>query len=207
RYIDSPTESLPELYFSYRQRPANLATSTTNVTLLVRTDSNPGRLAALFRSVVREADPNLVTEAVMMLDDQLVATNLALPRLYALLLGGFATLALLVAGVGLFGVLSYVVAQRTRELGIRAALGARPQDLLRLVLRQGLGTTIVGLAVGLVAAGVLMRFVTTLLYGVSSADLPTYVGVPALLLVVAAAACIVPARRAARLDPLRALRQ
>ena len=207
RYIDSPTESLPELYFSHRQLPAGLATSMTNVTLLVRTDSGAGPLATLFRSIVREADANLVPEAVMTLDDSLVATNLALPRLYALLLGGFATLALLVAGVGLFGVLSYVVAQRTRELGIRAALGARPQDLLRLVLRQGLGTTIVGLAVGLVAAGVLMRFVTTLLYGVSAADLPTYVGVPALLLVVAGAACIVPAQRAARLDPLRALRQ
>ena len=179
----------------------------TNVTLLVRTGSDPAPLAALLRSVVRDADANLVPEAVMTLDDQLVATNLALPRLYALLLGGFATLALLVAGVGLFGVLSYVVAQRTRELGIRAALGARPQDLLRLVLRQGLGTTIVGLAVGLVAAGLLMRFVTTLLYGVSAADLPTYIGVPALLLVVAGAACIVPAGRAARLDPLRALRQ
>ena len=207
RYIDSPTESLPELYFSHRQRPASLATLTTNITLLVRTDSEPGPVAASLRSVVREADANLVPEAIMTLDDSLVATNLALPRLYALLLGGFATLALLVAGVGLFGVLSYVVAQRTRELGIRAALGARPQDLVRLVLRQGLGTTIVGLAVGLVAAGVLMRFVTTLLYGVSAADLPTYVGVPALLLVVAGAACIIPAERAARLDPLRALRQ
>jgi putative ABC transport system permease protein len=159
------------------------------------------------RSAVREADETLVAEAIMTLDDRLVATSLALPRLYALLLGGFAALALLVAGVGLFGVLSYVVAQRTRELGIRAALGARPQDLIRLVLRQGMGTTIAGLAVGLVAAALLMRFLTTRLYGVSAADVPTYVGVPALLLAVAAAACIVPARRAARLDPLRALRQ
>ncbi len=207
RYIASPTESLPELYFSYRQLPASLAASTTNVTLLVRTGSDPGPLATLIRSVVRDVDANLVAEGVMTLDDQLVATNLALPRLYAFLLGGFATLALLVAGVGLFGVLSYVVAQRTRELGIRSALGARPQDLVGLVLRQGLGTTIVGLAIGLAAAGVLMRFVATLLYGISAADLPTYLGVPALLLVVAAAACIVPAQRAARLDPLRALRQ
>jgi predicted permease len=207
RYIASPTEALPELYFSHRQLPAALAASTTNVVLLARVDSDPGQFAALLRRVVREADADLVPEAVMMLDDQLVATSLALPRLYAFLLGGFATLALLVAGVGLFGVLSYVVAQRTRELGIRAALGARPADLLRLVLHQGLATTIVGLAVGLVAAGLLMRFVTTLLYGVSAADLATYVGVPALLLVVAAAACIVPAHRAARLDPLRALRQ
>jgi hypothetical protein len=207
RYVASPTESLPELYLSHRQLPGSLPLPLTNITLLVRTDSDPGPIAALLRSVVRDADATLVPEAVMTLDDQLVATNLALPRLYAFLLGGFATLALLVAGVGLFGVLSYIVAQRTRELGIRAALGARPQDLLRLVLRQGLGTTIIGLSVGLVAAGVLMRFVTTLLYGVSAADLPTYIGVPALLLVVAGAACIVPARRAARLDPLRALRQ
>jgi ABC-type antimicrobial peptide transport system permease subunit len=159
------------------------------------------------RSAVRDVDANLVPEAIMMLDDQLLTTSLSLPRLYAFLLGGFATLALLVAAVGLFGVLSYVVAQRTRELGIRAALGARPQDLVRLVLRQGIGTTIVGLAIGLAAAAMLMRFVTSLLYGVGAADVPTYVGVPALLLVVAGAACIIPARRASRLDPLRALRQ
>jgi predicted permease len=207
RYVASPTESLPELYFSHRQLPAGAQIPMTNVTLLVRTDSEPGPVAALFRSVVRDADANLVPEAVMTLDDQLVATNLALPRLYALLLGGFAALALLVAGVGLFGVLSYLVAQRTRELGIRAALGARPADLLKLVLRQGLGTTIVGLGVGLVAAALLMRFVATLLYGVTASDVATYVGVPALLSLVAAAACLVPARRAARLDPLRALRQ
>ena len=207
RYVASATESLPEIYFSHRQLPAALAASTANVTLLVRAGGDPAPLAALIRSVAREADGNLVPDAVMTLDARLVATDLALPRLYAFLLGGFATLALLVAAVGLFGVLSYVVAQRTRELGIRAALGARPPDLVRLVLRQGLGTTLVGLVLGLVAAAVLMRFVSTLLYGVGAADLPTYVGVPALLLVVAGVACVVPARRAARLDPLRALRQ
>jgi predicted permease len=205
RYIASSTESVPEFYFSHRQLAAGLP--FPGVTLLVRAERDQGLVASLLRSTVREADDTLVAEAIMTLDAQLVATSLALPRLYALLLGGFATLALLVAGVGLFGVLSYVVAQRTRELGIRAALGARPQDLIRLVLRQGMGTTIVGLAVGLVAAAMLMRFVTTLLYGVSAADLPTYVGVPALLLVVAGLACIVPAQRAARLDPLQALRQ
>ena len=207
RYVGSPTETLPELYFSHRQMPAALAPSTANVTLLAPVDGNPGPLAALVRSAVRGADPNLVSDAVMTLDDRLVATNLALPRLYAFLLGGFATLAMLVAGVGLFGVVSYVVAQRTRELGIRAALGARPHELLRLVLRQGLGTTIVGLALGLVTASMLMRFVTTLLYGVDAADVPTYIGVSVLLLAVAAVACIVPARRAARLDPLQALRR
>jgi putative ABC transport system permease protein len=207
RYIASATESLPELYYSHRQLPDALGTLTTNITLLARVESDPAQFATILRSVVRDADANLIPEAIMMLDDQLVTTSLSLPRLYAFLLGGFATLALLVAAVGLFGVLSYVVAQRTRELGIRAALGARPQDLVRLVLRQGLGTTIVGLAIGLAAAAMLMRFVTSLLYGISAADVPTYVGVPALLLVVAGAACIIPARRAARLDPLRALRQ
>jgi putative ABC transport system permease protein len=205
RYPASPTESLPELYFSHRQLPAGLRAA--GATLLVRVDRGQGLPTTLLRSAVREADVSLVPEAVMTLDDGLVATNLALPRLYALLLGGFATLALLVAGVGLFGVLSYVVAQRTRELGIRAALGARPWDLVQLVLRQGLATTIVGLVAGLVAVALLMRFVTTLLYGVTAADVPTFVAVPALLLLVATTACVVPALRAARLDPKRALSQ
>jgi ABC-type antimicrobial peptide transport system permease subunit len=122
------------------------------------------------------------------------------------LLGSFAVAALLVTGVGLYGVLSYTVAQRTRELGVRAALGARRSDLIVLVLRQGMTVVIAGSAAGLVASLWTTRFMATLLYGVTPRDWLTYATVPAVLLAVAAVACYVPARRAARLDPLRALR-
>ena len=143
----------------------------------------------------------------MTLEDRLFSTSLARPRLYAALVGSFAFVALAVTGVGLFGVLSYTVAQRTRELALRAALGARRRDLVSLVLRQGLGVAVIGIGAGLAASSWLATFVATLLYGVDPADATTYVSVPLVLLAVATAACIVPALRAARLDPIRALRQ
>jgi putative ABC transport system permease protein len=135
-----------------------------------------------------------------------VMLGLAQPRLYALLLGGFAALALVIAAVGLFSVLSYLVAQRSREFGLRTALGARPVDIVRLVVRQGLWATISGAAAGLVAAVALTRSLSALLYGVTPYDELTFVAVPLGLVLVAAAACAAPARRAARLDPLRALK-
>src|SRR5206468_6605734 len=126
--------------------------------------------------------------------------------LYAILLGGFAVFALVVAAVGLFGVLSYGVAQRSRELAVRTALGARPVDIVRLVLGHTLAVTGVGLAAGLLGSLALTRAIGSLLYGITPHDGITYVGVSMILIVVAAAASFGPARRAARLDPLRALR-
>jgi putative ABC transport system permease protein len=179
---------------------------STIATLLIRGDGDPTALASVVRSAIREADSALGPGAIMTLEDRLLSTSLARPRLYAVLLLCFAAVAIVVTGVGLFGALSYTVAQRTRELGLRAALGASRRDLVVLVVRQGIGVALAGVAAGLMASLWLTRYIATLLYGVTAGDWLTYVAVPAILLIVAAAACLAPARRAARLDPLRALR-
>jgi putative ABC transport system permease protein len=203
RYVNAATRSQPELYYSHRQMRGRLPVQT--VTLLARLAGDIGPAAAALRSVVRESDERLVAEAVLPLEQRLL-TTLARPRLYALLLGGFAGFALLIAAVGLFGMLSYFVSERSRELAIRAALGARRMDLLRLVLGHGLVVVSAGLFVGTLASAWLMRFLSTELYGVTPHDTSTFVLVPLLLLVCGLLACAVPAQRVARLDPLRVLR-
>jgi ABC-type antimicrobial peptide transport system permease subunit len=135
-----------------------------------------------------------------------VWTSLARPRLYAVLLGGFAAFALAVAGVGLFGVLSYSVSLRAREIGVRTSLGATPWSIIGLVVRQVSVVTAAGLIVGLGAAAMLARSLSSLLYGVAPSDPITFVAVAALLAVAAVVASVVPARRAARVDPVRVLR-
>jgi len=203
RYLNAADSSHPEMYFSHRQMRGRLTTPVA--TVLVRTSGDPRALGGALRAIVREADPGLVPEAVLTLEDRLV-TSLARPRLYAVLLGGFATLALAVAAVGLFGVLSYSVAQRSRELAVRAALGARQADIVRLVLRQGLGAAIAGLCAGLLGSLALTRSISALLYGITAHDALTYLIVPLVVVIAAAAACVAPALRAARVDPLSALR-
>jgi ABC-type antimicrobial peptide transport system permease subunit len=146
---------------------------------------------------VPEQAASVALDAVMTLDARLVGT-LARPRLYALVLAGFAGFALAIAAVGLFGVLSYSVAQRSREMAIRAALGARPSDLVRLVLREGLVITAAGAAAGLWIASLLARSLTAFLFGIRPHDPLTFVGVPVLLIAIAALACSVPARRAVK---------
>ncbi len=136
-------------------------------------------LAAL-RTVVREQDPAVPIDSIMTMEER-VTTSLAKPRLYAVLLAGFAISALAIAAVGLFGVLSYIVAQRRREIGIRTALGAQLRDIVTLVLRQALITAFAGVAVGLWSAYALTRYVSSFLYGVSPMDGLTYGAVPILL--------------------------
>jgi predicted permease len=194
----------PEVYLPYRQRVSGMDMPAPAV--LVRTSGDPLGLVSALRSAVHDADHAVALDSVMTMDER-VMTSLARPRLYAGLLATFAGFALLVAGVGLFGTLSHSVAQRTRELGVRAALGARPSAIIALVVRQGLATTAIGIAAGLLAALWLVRFVGTLLYGVTTHDPLSLVAVPALLVIVAALAAIAPARRAARINPLTAMRK
>jgi predicted permease len=203
RYLTSVEPPPPEMYFSYRQ--LNGRVKVPVVTFLLRSEGDTAWLASAIRLAIRQADARLVADAVMRMDDR-VMRGLARPRLYAILLGSFAVLALLIAAVGLFGVLSYVVAQRSREFALRTALGARPLDILRLVLQQGIAATGTGIAAGLVVAVALTRSIAALLYGVTPYDGLTFVTVPAAVLLVAAGACAAPALRAARLHPMSALR-
>jgi putative ABC transport system permease protein len=201
RSVTDPAQ--PEIFASYRQRATGFGSSEAY--LVVRTASDPAAFVPTLRALVREQDPSLALESVMTMEDRLI-TSLARPRLYAVLLGGFAIFALAIAGVGLFGVLSYSVAQRAREIGVRTALGARPLDIVRLVVGQGLAMTLGGLAFGLAASFALVRYLSTFLYGVTVYDAVSFVAVPIVLAAVAGAACVVPARRAARVDPLRVLK-
>jgi putative ABC transport system permease protein len=137
---------------------------------------------------------------------EIVSTSLSEPRFTSVLFGVFAALALLLAAIGVYGVLSYLVTLRTREIGIRVAIGAGPRDVLRLVLGRGLALSIGGIAVGLVVAVPLARLIGTLLYEVSSLDPLTFVAVPLVLSVVALGASALPARRATRVDPVTALK-
>ena len=203
RYPGAASRTQPEIYYCHRQMNGRLPVPV--VTLVLRTRGEPAALAPAMRTAVREADGGLVPEAVVPMEERIL-TSLVRPRLYATLLSGFAALALLVAGVGLFGVLSYSVSQRGRELAVRAALGARRIDLVLLVVRQGLLVAVPGIAAGLVVSALLAGSIRALLYGVAPTDAATYVAVPIVLLVASIAACLEPARRAARLDPARVLR-
>jgi predicted permease len=193
----------PEMFSSYRQFPEMRPDS---IFFVVRASDDPSGLAPSLRAIVRERAPTLVVDSIMTMEDRLAA-SLSRPRAYAFVLGGLAAFALAIAAVGLFGVLSYGVAQRTREIGIRTALGAQTGDVLALVLRSGVTVTAAGLAAGLPLAALLARSLAAILYGVGPFDPVTFIAVPLVLASAALIACIAPARRAARVDPLRALRQ
>jgi predicted permease len=204
RYLTDATATQPEVYYTFGQFKGRLPVPV--VTLLIRTSSDPSPFAAYVRTAVREVDRGLVAEAIMPMEDR-IAIGLARPRLYTILFSGFASFALVVAAVGLFSALSQTVVDRSREIAVRTALGARPSDIVFSVLRQGLIVTAAGLIVGLAAAAALGQWIASLLYGVTPHDPATYVAVPMVLLATAATACVVPALRAARIDPVRVLRQ
>jgi predicted lysophospholipase L1 biosynthesis ABC-type transport system permease subunit len=192
----------PEMFSPYRQFDAMRLDS---IFFVVRTAGDPAALAPTLRAVVREQAPHLVLDSVRTMEDRVLA-SLAKPRSYALVLTGFAACALAIAGVGLFGVLSYSVAQRSREIGVRTALGAQTSDAVRLVLRSAVTITAAGLTLGLVAASLLAGFLKTILVGVEPFDPVTFGVAPVVLALAAALACAAPAHRAARIDPMRALR-
>jgi putative ABC transport system permease protein len=173
--------------------------------LAVRAQVPPENLVAAIRQQVYQLDPDQPVTDVATMEERL-GQSLSQPRFSALLLGLFAVVALLLAAVGIYGVMSYLVTQRTHEIGVRMALGASARDILRLVVGHGMGLTLAGIGCGLVAASLLTRFLSSLLFEVSSFDPLTYVLVSLLLIVVAFIACYIPARRATNVDPMEALR-
>jgi putative ABC transport system permease protein len=173
--------------------------------VVVRTAAQPGPLAAAIRCEIRQVDPQQPITDVQPLQHY-VSTALARLRLYANLLGTFSALALLLAAIGLYGLMAYAVSRRTHEIGVRMALGAQPGEVLRSTLAQGARLAAAGLVLGAAGAVALSRVVNKLLYGVTAVDPVTYAGVAALLAGVALLAAYLPARRAARVHPMIALR-
>jgi putative ABC transport system permease protein len=193
-------EDQPMIYWPYQQI-SGLAAAT----LIVQTEHEPVALIAVVRHEVRQIDPAQPIHDVATMRERLAHTT-APQRERALLVGAFAVLALTLAGAGVFGVLSHLVARQTSEFGVRMALGARASDLLRLVLKRGLGPASLGVGIGLAATAALSRFVESLLFGVRATDFAAVLTTILVLLVVAALACYLPARRASKLDPVSALR-
>ncbi len=195
-----PTE--PELYGVYSQYlgPA------PGATILMRTSSDPASIVATFRKTVHSLYPDQPVTDVASMDDR-IADSMAEPKLYAVLLGVFAAVALALTAVGTYGTVSYAVAQRTREIGIRMALGADADDVLGEVLGRGVTLVALGVAGGLAGAWSLSRFLESLLFGVTARDAVSFAAGPVVLAVVAMLACYLPARRAAMIDPNVALRQ
>ena len=197
----------PEIYFSYLQFPSPGPRFSPLTTLAgaVRTSGDTGTMAALIRDTVRRIDPDLPVHNVATMATQR-ADAMAQARFYVTAGVGLAVIALLLAGIGIYGVLAYTVSQRTRELGIRMALGADAARLVRMVSMHGLGLALAGLAVGVAGALWTTRFLDSMLYGVTSRDPLTLLAVVVLFCVTALAASYIPARRATRVDPLTSLR-
>ncbi len=192
-------ESIPTIYRSFRQAPP------TFTTIVLRTSGDPKQMISPVRSQVAAVDPDLPLYNIKPMDKVITESIVGIAYV-ATMMAVLGTIALVLASVGVFGVMSYAVSERSHELGVRMSLGAQSSDILRLVLRNGLLLTTLGLAIGLPVAFLLARLLSTLLFGVEAADPLSLVGLPLLLIAVAAVACYLPARRAARLDPLRALR-
>jgi len=198
--IDEPVKA--EMYLPYQQidnvwyNPRDLA---------IRTTGDTSNLVGSVRQIIREVDPDQPVSNVATMAEVL-GTEAAQRRMGMIMLAGFAALALLLASLGIYGILAYFVTQHTNEIGVRQALGATPRDILFLVLKKGMALTLLGVVIGLGASFALTRLMSSLLFGVNASDPLTFVTVPLLLALVALVACLVPALRATRIDPLVALR-
>ncbi len=195
-------ESIREYYLPYSQDPWNLSST---MTFVVRTDGGPLDIAGAVRDEVRAVDKDLPVYNVKSMDE-IYEMAMAGRRFNTLLLGVFAAIALILSAVGIYGTISYSVTQRTREIGIRMAMGAQASDVLKMVMRQGMKLIAIGLSAGLASSLALTRLMESLLFGVDAIDPSAFALVSIVLAAVAAAACYVPARRASRVEPLTALR-
>jgi predicted permease len=193
------TDSRVALYTPHLQSGAG------SLSIVARTTADPLSIAAAVTREARALDPNLPLYDVKTMQ-QWLSESLARRRFAMLTLGLFAGVAMLLAGVGIYGVMSYTVAQRTREMGIRVALGAQTRDVLRLIVRQGMSLTGIGVGLGLVAAVASTRLMAPLVFGVRATDPLTFAVIALLLALVALLACWLPARRATKVDPMIALR-
>ena len=193
------------VFIPLTQAPEGMSGVLRQSSFVLRTTGDPLLLSAAIRSEVRQLDPGLPVRNLRSME-QLVGRSIAPQRFNLSLLSLFAALGLLLAAVGIYGVMAYSVSQRTHEIGLRMALGAQARDVLKLVVKQGMALTLVGVAIGLVASFVLTRLMKNLLFGVSATDPATLAGVALLLTCVALLACYLPARRATKVDPLVALR-
>jgi putative ABC transport system permease protein len=192
-------ETDPAYYLPASQAPL------ADMTILVRTSGDPVAIVPGLRQAVWAIDPNQPIATVKTME-QIVSDSIAQPRLNMALMGLFGALALVLAAVGIYGLLSYAVTQRTQEMGIRMALGAQVSDVLGLVLKQGMMLALIGEAIGLAGAFALTRLIRGLLFGVTPTDATTFIAVVGVLTTIALLACYLPARRATKVDPLKALR-
>jgi ABC-type antimicrobial peptide transport system permease subunit len=201
RNVGPFADPAPEMYWSFLQ----FGSGSSAFPIMIRTRGNPTSVVAGVRQAIRRADPTAAISDIATMPD-VIAQSLGQPRFYMTMLGAFAAVALALTLAGLYGVLSYAVAQRTRELGIRAALGSPPERLVRLVALDGVSLVVIGVAVGFGASFVVTRLMVSILYGVSPTDWTTWVLAAASLLVPTVLATAVPALRASRADPVIAMR-
>jgi putative ABC transport system permease protein len=194
------SQESPAFYYSITTRTNPL------MDVVVRTDASPESLLPSIRKQIKALDPDLPMANVNTME-QWLTNSAAQPRLTSLLLSLFAGVALLIAAIGIYAVLAYSVSQRTREIGVRLALGATPRRVLELIVSEGMRVVLLGLVIGLAGGLALGRTVQSLVYGVGVRDPKIYVVVAATLTAVALAACFIPARRAAEIDPMAALRE
>jgi putative ABC transport system permease protein len=194
------TESGAQMYLPYLQQPWSF------MSLVVRTQSDPARMAGVLRHEITAQDANQSVYDVKTMQ-QIVSESVSQPRLYTMLLGVFAAVAMILAAVGIYGVMNYLVTQRVHEIGIRMALGAQAMEIFKMIVGQGMLLALMGVVIGLAVAFLGTRVMESLLFGVSTRDLTTFLGIPLMLAAIAFFSIYIPARRAMKVDPMVALRQ